>query len=295
MTLKEAMKLITPPVFINFAWWVRSNCFSHFKFEYIPEGWAYARRHPEIKGWNVLDVLKIYKRKWPKFVAMVQGSGPLGVAHESALTTNEDVYSHNIMMSFAYALTLAARHKDRLSMLDWGGGIGHYFLLSQSLLPDVMLDYYCKDVPMMCEYGAQLFPQQHFYTDERCFERSYDFVMASASIHYAEDWQTLLQRLASATSGYLYVANLPSVQQVPSFVFVQRPYQYGYNTEYLAWCLNRTEFLRTAEQVGLELVRELIHGHRPLIHGAPEQNMYRGYLFRTRPKAKARTGNSIAF
>jgi hypothetical protein len=99
-----------------------------------------------------------------------------------------------------------------------------------------------------------------------------------------EDWQNLLQRLAGAARDYLYIAHLPSVQQAPSFVFVQRPYQYGYNTEYLAWCLNRTEFLRTAECTGLALVREFVYGHRPFIHGAPEQNMYRGYLFRAHPE-----------
>lgn len=134
---------------------------------------------------------------------------------------------------------------------------------------------------------AQLFPQQHFYPDERCFDRVYDFVLASVSIHYTEDWPALLQRLAGATSGYLYIANLPSVQQAPSFVFVQRPYQYGYNTEYLAWCLNRTEFLHTAERAGLHLLREFVYGHQPFIHGASEQNSYRGYLFRAHAEEKA--------
>lgn len=280
MRLKDIIRFVTPPVFIDVVRWLRSGCDSRVEFEYIPEGWAYAKQHPEIKGWNVSEVLEIYKEKWPKFMAMVQGTGPLGVAHESALTTNEDVYSHNIMMAFAYVLAVAARHTDRLSMLDWGGGIGHYYLLSQALLSGVEIDYHCKDVPMLCEYGVKLFPQQHFYADERCLERTYDFVMASTSLHYTEDWQALLQRLAGATSGYLYIANLPSVQKAASFVFVQRPYRYGYNTEYLGWCLNRTEFLRAAERAGLKLVREFTQGHKPFIRGAPEQNVYWGYLFR---------------
>jgi hypothetical protein len=137
------------------------------------------------------------------------------------------------------------------------------------------------------EYGGQLFPEQHFYADESCLERTYDFVMASTSLHYSQDWQTLLQQLAGATRNYLYIANLPTVKRVSSFVFLQRPYHYGYNTEYLAWCLNRTEFLRTAECAGLTLAREFIYGHEPLIRGAPEQNMYRGYLFQTHPKERA--------
>ena len=135
MTLKNMIRLVTPPVFIHLAERLRCGRKSRVEWEYISEGWAYAETHPEVKGWNVQDVLEAYKEKWPKFVRMVQGTGPLGVAHESALTTNEGLSSHNTMMGFGYALALAAHKKDRLSMLDWGGGIGHYYLLAQALLP----------------------------------------------------------------------------------------------------------------------------------------------------------------
>ena len=286
MTMKDIIKLVTPPVFIHLAKQLQCERHPHVEWEYIPEGWAYSETHPEVKGWNVQDVLETYKKKWPQFVAMVQGTVPLGIAHESSLTTNEEILSHNKMMAYAYALALAAHKKDHLTMLDWGGGIGHYYLLAQALLPDVEIEYHCKDVPVLCEYGAQLFPQQHFYTDERCFDRDYDFVLASTSIQYTEKWQPLLQRLSCAASDYLYIANLPTVQEASSFVFIQRPYRYGYNTEYLAWCLNRTEFLQTAERTEMDLVREFVYGQQPFIHGAPEQNTYRGYLFRCISRGK---------
>ena len=250
------------------------------EWEYIPEGWSYARTHPEVKGWNVQDVLETYKQKWPRFVTMVQGTGPLGVAHESDLATNADIHSHNTMMAFAYALALAARHKDALSMLDWGGGIGHYYLLAQALLPDVRIEYHCKDVPLLAEYGARLFPDQRFYADESCLERTYDFVLASASLHYSEDWRRVLAGLARATGGYLYITRLPTVAQAPSYVFIQRPYAYGYNTEYLGWCLNKAEFLAEASRLGLTLVREFVIGEQPPIVNAPGPCQYRGFLFR---------------
>lgn len=281
------IKNFIPPVLIGFfRWFFLKVSFRKPEWEYIPEGWDYTQTHPEVKGWNVQDVLEAYKRKWPKFVAMAKGIGPLGIAHESDLMTNTDIHSHNAIMAFAYALALAAHKKDRLSMLDWGGGIGHYYLLAQALLPGVDIEYHCKDVPVLCEYGKQLFPEQFFYTGDGCLDRAYDFVLVSTSMHYTEDWQPLLQRLANTASDYLYVANLPTVQQASSFVFVQRPYQYGYNTEYLAWCLNQTEFLLTAERSGLDLVREFVYGQQPFIHGAPEQNTYCGYLFRARPERK---------
>jgi putative methyltransferase (TIGR04325 family) len=168
-----------------------------------------------------------------------------------------------------------------MSMLDWGGGIGHYYILAKALLPDVEIDYHCKDVPVLADYGAQLLPGQHFCADESCLERTYDFVMASGSMHFTEDWPSLLAGLAKATDGYLYVTRQPTVLEVASFVFIQRPYAYGYNTEYLGWCLNRAEFVGQAEKQGLSLVREFVLAERPPIADAPEQCQYRGFLFRS--------------
>lgn len=278
------MKKLGKKKFSSFARKIFSNLFLYHKivapeWEYIPEGWNYAQTHPEVKGWNVQEVLNTYKQKWPKFVQMVQGTAPLGISHESSLTTNEDIYSHNLIMAFAYALSLASLKKEELSFLDWGGGIGHFFLLAKSLLPDIEIDYHCKDVPLMVKYGGDLFPTARFFTNNDCFKYTYDFVMASGSIHYSENWQTLLTELASVTSAYMYIANLPTVQKTQSFVFLQRPYRYGYNTEYLAWCINQAEFLSIANQSGLDLVREFIYGQQPIIVNAPEQNSYRGYLF----------------
>ena len=280
MTFINFLKLLLPPLIVNVVNRLRTIPKSIVEWEYIPEGWSYASTHPEVRGWNVNGVLETYKEKWPQFVGMVEGIQPLGLSHESSLATNEDLHSHNTIMSFAYCLTLASRNKDRISILDWGGGIGHYYLLSQALLSDIVIDYSCKDVPVLCEYGAELFPQQNFYTDEHCFERTYDFVFASTSMHYTEDWKTLFKCLAGVAESYLYIANMPSVQQVPSFVFVQRPYQYGYDTEYLAWCLNQTEFLHVAEEAEFKLIRKFVYGHKPVINGAPEQNVYCGYLFK---------------
>ena len=131
MKIKEFVRLITPPLLIELGRRLRYG--GSVEWEYIPEGWAYQAT----RGWNVPDVLEVYKQKWPKFVEMTQGTGPLGLAHESSLLTNTDIYSHNAMMAFGYVLTLAAHHLDSLSVLDWGGGIGHYCLLAQSLAPNL--------------------------------------------------------------------------------------------------------------------------------------------------------------
>jgi len=284
MSLIEIGKLLVPPILPKLA--RRLLCWRNgfVEWEYIPEGWVYAQKNAgRVRGWNVEDVLKIYKQKWPTFTKMVEGSGPLGVNHESALNTNEDIYDHNSIMIFAYALALAAHSKDDLSVLDWGGGIGHYYVMAKKLLPEIRLDYHIKDVPVLCEYGKSLFPKLTFYSDDRCFTRKYHFVFAGCSIHYNEDWKHLLKCLSHVATDYLLIATLPVVHKIPSFVFMQRAYTYGYNTEYLGWCLNQSELLYEARNAGCELVREFIYGFKPHIKGASEQNTYRGFLFRHRP------------
>ena len=281
--IRSIARRIIPPIVIDVGGWLKKIGISNMaikqeapKWEYIPEGWQRERTDPKIMGWNVGSILVEYKRKWPDFVKAVDGSRPLGIAHEANEISNDNLYAHNSIMAYAYVLALASGNKGTLSILDWGGGIGHYYLLARALLPNVRIDYHCKDVPVLAEYGAQLFPEQHFYTDDSYLERTYDIVMASTSMHYIKDWQGLLADLAGATQDYLYITGLPTVLHAPSFVFVQR----AYDTEYIGWCLNREEFLKCAETTGLELLREFLVGHKPFIHRAPEQNEYRGFLFR---------------
>ncbi|MFN5979633.1 MAG: hypothetical protein ACK45W_10000, partial [Pseudanabaena sp.] len=120
-----------------------------------------------------------------------------------------------------------------------------------------------------------------FYTDESCLDRTYEFVLASTSLHYSQDWVNTFKGLAKATSGYLFVTRLPILQNSKSYVMVQRPYQYGYDTEYLGWCLNKQEFLNVANSLGLVLVREFFAQSSEFIYGAPEQPQYFGFLFKS--------------
>jgi putative methyltransferase (TIGR04325 family) len=280
--IKQFTRDLIPPLIWRTLRKLRSHPaikFTPQEWEYISDGWRAAQADPKIKGWNVQDVLEAYKTKWPTFVKNLEGAMPFGISPEAILPAQVDLVFHNTIMCFAYALALSSRQKASISMLDWGGGIGHYFLISHALVPDLEIDYHCKDVPVLAEYGQTLFPKAHFYTDETCLERQYDFVLASTSLHYSQDWSDVLSGLARATAGYLFITRLPIVQHAPSFVFVQRPYQYGYNTEYLGWCLNRDEFLHHAADTRLTLVREFVTGEKPYIHRAPEQCEYRGYLF----------------
>ena len=242
------------------------------EWEYIPEGWSYAAR-----GWSAEGVADTYARKWPDYLAAIEAPKPLGVHHETAEVLTGDPGAHNMLVTFAYVLALAARGRDGLSVLDWGGGFGHYHALAQSALPALELDWHVKEQPAVATRGRELIPAVAFHDDDSALEHRFDLVVASSSIQYAEDWRALVDRLAGAAERHLYLARVPVALSAPAFVVIQRPYAHGYETEYLGWVLNRDELLAA---VPLELAREFLLDASFWVDDAPESPVdHRGFLF----------------
>jgi putative methyltransferase (TIGR04325 family) len=251
------------------------------EWEYIPEGWS-----RQAGGWDVEAVAQAYREKWPSFLEAVAGPGPLGVAHEvpaGVKVPRDDIDMQQTVLAFGYALALAARGGDSVSMLDWGGGPGHYAVLARALVPEIELEYWSKDVPVLAALGRELLPQEHFVDDDSCLDRRYDLVLASGSLQYAENWQDMVARLAGATGRYLYITRLPTAIEGDSFVVMQRAHRYGYDTEYLGWVLNREALLAAASAAGLELEREFILPAWLSAPGGSEDPIgHRGFLFAPR-------------
>jgi putative methyltransferase (TIGR04325 family) len=295
MTLKELAKRCLPPIIIEgarrslkgYGRLQESEQGNVPEWEYVPDGWG--RKDPRVKGWNVESILETQRANWPDLLHMVQGNGPLAAAHrlegayEASAPSDNDYAAHNTIMAYAYVIARASWKKDRISLLDWGGGIGQYYLISKALLPEIEIEYHCKDVPILCQGGREFLPEVRFYEkEEECFARTYDLVLASSSLHYSEDWKSIAEQLALATRSYLYITRFPIVHQLPSFAVLQRPYRYGYQTEYLCWFLNRQEFLTHMRSLEMDFIREFLIYERPHVHKAPEQGEYRGFLFRPR-------------
>lgn len=279
MTIGAVLRALTPA---TARWRLKRSLFPllgrHIEWEYARDGWDAAERRLRVRGWNARAVGEAYTRSLDEFTRRLEGRGPLGFWYEGGVTGADDlVVPHNIYMSYAYAFARASHGLNRVRMLDWGGAGGHYFTLTRALFPAIELDYVCKETMEVAEHLPNR-PHLTVTADEQCLDRCYDFVVVSSSLHYEKQWRTLLGRLALATGGYLYVTRLPVVQKAASFVFIQRPYDAGYNTEYLGWCLNREEWFAAVRDCGLTLVREFVLGENPEIDFAPEPNQYRGYL-----------------
>jgi putative methyltransferase (TIGR04325 family) len=257
----------------------------------LPE-WAFLsyswpERASQAVGWDHESICATQRGKWEEFYARVQVPAPLGVAHEAPVLSNTDSLAHNQIMTYAYVLACVARRRDRVSLLDWGGGSGHFYVLARTLFPDLQLDYHCRDLPSLAALGRELLPEGTFHDDNSCLDRKYDVVVASTSLQYSEDWMQTASQLLSAAAPYLYIANLPVLFSSDSFTVLQRPHKYGYLTEYVCWFLNREAFLRRMDSMGADLVREFLLEARPDVSGAPELGEYRGYLFRARAYVEA--------
>jgi putative methyltransferase (TIGR04325 family) len=232
-------------------------------------------------GWSHGSIVETQCRKWQDFLASVDGARPLGQSHEAAPGSVPDVGTHNTIMSFAYALGRAAAGRQRVSVLDWGGGIGHYFVYARRLYPEFDLDYVIKDLQGLCEAGRERLPEATFVSEStQALMRRYDFVFASSSLHYVRDCYALLDRLCASAGNWLMVTRTPFLEMHEDFVVVQRPHMFGYITEYPGWFLNRKRFIDFVTTRGFSLDREFLVAECPHVPNAFEQGQYRGFLFR---------------
>jgi len=235
------------------------------------------------EGWSHASIAARQVEKWESFLESVKAPHPIGRSHEARVDADLDVSAHNTAMTFGYVLgrVLAEAAPATPSILDWGGGIGHYYQYARALFPDSAFRYAIKDFRELSAAGRPRNPGATFVeADAAALAGGHDLVFASSSLHYARDVFGLLDRLAIASWHYLFVTRTPFVERVDDFVVVQRPYRYGYMTEYAGWFLNRAKFETFLAARGLVLEREFMLAERPHVPNAPEQCRYLGLLFR---------------
>lgn len=281
--LKKIVKLLLPPIVAQPLARLRTPNPKDYVLEYAPDAWdaMQAPSAEQTNGWNAANVAETERVKWDAFCRNLEGAGPLGFAHEHPdMEVTRFVPFHNVHITYAYVLALTAHRQDSISVLDWGGALGHYYQIGKAVLPDVNIEFHCKEVPKLAEVGRLLNPDVHWYADESCLERSYDLVMMNGSLQYSPDWQATLRRLSACANQYFFLTRLAVVENSPSFPARQRVY----GTEMIHLQLNQAEVLEVARNAGLELFREVVVGDRPYVHGAPEQCELRGWIFKAPPR-----------
>lgn len=272
---KPTAARVLPPVLYDAARKLRARR-EVAEWEYLPG--ASSLESSSGPGWGADAILREQVRKWADFAELTTGPGSLGIDHHAVDLTNRDYRAHNIVMSFGYVLALASREKSTISLLDWGSGIGHYALFARALLPEVRVDYHGVDFPALVEEGRRVLPEATFLDTRAELDRSYDLVVASGALQYADPWPSKFAELLRAAGSFTYVVTTV-VRHAPSFVVVQRPYKYGYDTDLTQWMINRDELVSVAEENDFSLRREFLNEEMAPIEGAPERGATVGFLF----------------
>ena len=266
MTWKSMARRLVPPRAWEFARRAtRPLRGSGEGFTYAPNGWC--TQLPPGNGLDCAHFVARERRDWDLLV-----SGDLrGMPPARPKWALEQ--SH--WLSYADTLALAARERQPLKILDYGGGLGYFYPIGRALLPGVAMDFHCKDLDAVVAEGRKVNPDVAWHTDDSCLDESFDLVIFSAVLQYTPDWQGLLRRAARSTRRHCLVAGTPIVEHVPGFVSVQRVH--GAAALYQA--LNRRELLETARAAGLIPLREFPSEEHPPILNAPEQPRECGWLF----------------
>jgi putative methyltransferase (TIGR04325 family) len=266
-------RLLLPPIIFK--------VFGKADWEYVADQWP--KNDKRSFGWDDSSVVKNMRGNWGAYKDALESTAPLAFWPWS--TAAPDFSAHNVLMTWGYVLARASYGKTRLSALDWGGALGNYAAAGKAILPEVRLEFTVKERPALCVAGRELLPDVSFTSsDDDCFSRRYDVVMASGSLQYAEDWRSMTRRLADAAQHWLFITNFPVARKSRSFVVVQRPQRHGLEADYISWVLNYGEFLEHVKSTGLILEREFLStGVTVNPRNAPGSSEHVGFLFR-RPR-----------
>lgn len=231
----------------------------------------------ENTGWNHQNVAESEQKKWDEFVTYCKEPHPLGFSHEATgLSDNRNISYHNIHLTFCYVIGLVTQKNLNPSILDYGGGIGHYYQIACSFFPDMNVDYSIKEVPAMADLGKKINANINWFSDDTCLNRRYNLVMVNGSLQYILEWKIVLRKIIDATEEYLFLTRVPVVEHHRGFNAIQNVY----GTTMIHQQFNQSELLGFIESNELLLIREFIIGDKPYIHNAPEQCELKGWLFK---------------
>lgn len=274
----KKIKSLLPPILLKFI----TNNLGYFNlapWEYVKEGFDYIINS---QGWNLEQIAEFQFQKWPKYSKRISSTGGFGINHESEMALGNDPFFHNLLVSFAFVITLSAQKKKNINFLDWGGGIGHYGLLANEILKplDLQLNYYCYDFEVFGKVGQKLNLGYKFFSNtDQYLNIEFDLILASSSIWYEKNWKDGVDKLCKYQTQYLYITRMIFIAKEQSYVAIQRSMSMGCKTEYLFWIINKYEFINYLQSKGFKLLREFEFGEALPIFKAPEQGTFFGFLF----------------
>ena len=140
MSVRAALHQITPPILMS--WWRRLRRrlagLPPHPWEYLGEEWVDGGG----PGWDTEGVVAAYRAKLPLFQRAIEAPACIGVSTEAVSGIDANSYHQNVILEYAYAVARASAGRDRISILDWGGGFGFLSFVIAELFPDLTVEFY---------------------------------------------------------------------------------------------------------------------------------------------------------
>jgi putative methyltransferase (TIGR04325 family) len=260
---KLVLKSWLPPVVWNVGKSMKRRVLRSDHFEYAPHGWSTPLGNRNEDYW--LPVANEERQAYEQLVRCAES--------RSANSTPEvTVIEH---LAYGYVLGLAGRGKRAIRVLDYGGNLGQHLFIGRAMMPDLAVDFHCKELPSVAQIGLSLNPSVTWHVKDACLAESYDLVMFSSSLQYVRDWKATLHQAANAAGAFLFLCDVPIVRSVNTFMATQRSHGLT-NVQYI---LNCDEIVSCLGGSGLRVVGQFEMREHPEIMKAPEQPQRRSFLF----------------
>jgi putative methyltransferase (TIGR04325 family) len=132
------------------------------------------------------------------------------------------------LLPFLAATTAANSKENKVTILDFGGGLGStYISVTAACANQQAIDYHIIDSKNICQIGESCFKDDnkiHFYDHLPDEIQDVDIACLSSSIQYVQDWKSLLKELLNYDPQYILLADLPA-GEIPTYATLQNYYE----------------------------------------------------------------------
>jgi putative methyltransferase (TIGR04325 family) len=225
INLKFVLRQLAPPIIIFLYRAIRRSGLLPAGLRNVGPSWP----TDTTADWNDRSLFQEKITSWDAASSKLSDKGALGFSFDdhNPLSRN-NVSCSNLYMSYAYSVAKAARGNNNLKVLDYGGALGQYYLLSHSLFPEISFDYHCKEMEEAVKIGCKKLPYIKWHTSDDCLSDNYDLIHIGSSLQYAEKWKEKLEAMCTAASGYIFLGRTPLTRNtqllVQTLMFAEETY-----------------------------------------------------------------------
>lgn len=143
--------------------------------------------------------------------------------------------------------------KERVSILDFGGGLGIGFMTLLESLPEARnkVSYAILEVQEVCKAGEKLYSGESAITYFTSIPAStaFDIVHAASSLQYIENWKAWVSAICMVNPKYVLLSDVFAGKITP-YVTLQN----YYGSKIPHWFLNLRELISNFDQNGYQLI-----------------------------------------